>query len=490
MVNLGNKQRLAIITATSYFISLSGIWLAYLLVGQPVIEWIYHGNGPAVLTGLIEGREIYPLQDYLDFVAHLLWQVTIIITLVFTAAIVFILFSFTNLLLTLASFLFITIVVFSVFEIDSSIPKAFGFNRLAYYHIQETKIFDQTLVYRKKPFSRVSGKFIGQGYKNCYGVDATSYKYVMSYDENGFRNKPELYDVEVAVIGDSFIEMGHDEQDTFTARLQAHSGLRTGNYGIASYCPIQYVEVLERYVAEKRPRYAILAFYEGNDFDDITDYIRWRTDNSGWYYKYGGVLSAPFYRRYYFAVQNLGSRLSKIFEDADIKMRTALGIGNTREECRELLVDLRIAGANHTVVFVKGDKRSKEQLMRTEQMNYLEEALRKFMRISQQHGIIPIVMFIPTNLSVYAKYATERSGKRWQKNRKKLTDIANRAALASIVKDLSKKYAGKFFDLTPVFHEASEQGSLLYYPFDGHWNSEGREVAARYIAEKIRDLAH
>jgi hypothetical protein len=40
--------------------------------------------------------------------------------------------------------------------------------------------------------------------------------------------------------------------------------------------------------------------------------------------------------------------------------------------------------------------------------------------------------------------------------------------------------------LTPVFGRAAEEGKLVYYTLDEHWNAEGREIAARFLAQTLR----
>jgi SGNH hydrolase-like domain, acetyltransferase AlgX len=51
---------------------------------------------------------------------------------------------------------------------------------------------------------------------------------------------------------------------------------------------------------------------------------------------------------------------------------------------------------------------------------------------------------------------------------------------------LAKQLNIPFIDLCPVFEASARDGKLLYYPFDTHWNSEGREVAAAFVAKTLR----
>jgi hypothetical protein len=52
---------------------------------------------------------------------------------------------------------------------------------------------------------------------------------------------------------------------------------------------------------------------------------------------------------------------------------------------------------------------------------------------------------------------------------------------------LTVEQAGlKFVSLSPVFAKVAAEGRMLYYPLDAHWNVEGREVAAQFVADILK----
>src|SRR4029078_6600136 len=51
---------------------------------------------------------------------------------------------------------------------------------------------------------------------------------------------------------------------------------------------------------------------------------------------------------------------------------------------------------------------------------------------------------------------------------------------------LSSELHIKLASLTPVFEAAAKDGKSLYYPFDTHWNSTGREIAAAFMTSVLR----
>ena len=58
-------------------------------------------------------------------------------------------------------------------------------------------------------------------------------------------------------------------------------GLTVVNLGKSGYGPFQYLEVFRRFGINKRPKYALFGFYEGNDISDITSYLNWKSNEDG-----------------------------------------------------------------------------------------------------------------------------------------------------------------------------------------------------------------
>jgi PAS domain S-box-containing protein len=46
----------------------------------------------------------------------------------------------------------------------------------------------------------------------------------------------------------------------------------------------------------------------------------------------------------------------------------------------------------------------------------------------------------------------------------------------------------ELISLYPAFKQAAQQGKLLYYPLDSHWNEEGRALAANVTAEALKAM--
>ena len=112
----------------------------------------------------------------------------------------------------------------------------------------------------------------------------------------------------------------------------------------------------------------------------------------------------------------------------------------------------------------------------------LGEILTRIAELSAQNSVRSHIVFIPTKGHVYTQFA-QSGGSNWmaRKNQASFdgphveTAVANLAARAGL----------DFVSLTPAFTTDAEQGRLLYFRFDSHWNSEGRELAAEVVATHL-----
>ncbi len=90
------------------------------------------------------------------------------------------------------------------------------------------------------------------------------------YDEQGFRNPDDLDDWQMVVVGDSFTEAGYlRQEDLFSDVAASRLGIRARNLGVSFTGPATYNFYLTEYGASPSLRVAVLAFFEGNDFEDL-----------------------------------------------------------------------------------------------------------------------------------------------------------------------------------------------------------------------------
>ncbi|MEL7198243.1 MAG: hypothetical protein AAGL10_08005 [Pseudomonadota bacterium] len=90
-------------------------------------------------------------------------------------------------------------------------------------------------------------------------------------DRFGFNNPDAIYDdtIDLAIVGDSFVE-GHCQPagDTILGRMRTFQP-RSVSFGIRSGGPLLELAILGRYGPQFQPEYTVMAFFEGNDWQNL-----------------------------------------------------------------------------------------------------------------------------------------------------------------------------------------------------------------------------
>ena len=126
---------------------------------------------------------------------------------------------------------------------------------------------------------------------------------------------------------------------------------------------------------------------------------------------------------------------------------------------------------------------STAELVRSREGQDLKRIVAEFKDLCLKQGITPILIYIPTAVSIYAEHSTPESGENWLALRD--LEIARKRVTEDAVAGLAREVDIRMLDLDIPFESAARDGELLYYTFDTHWNSRGREVAAAYVAENL-----
>jgi hypothetical protein len=148
------------------------------------------------------------------------------------------------------------------------------------------------------------------------------------------------------------------------------------------------------------------------------------------------------------------------------------------------LVSMDVEGKSVKAVFsYRNETRPPDELLKMNEWNILKDLLIQFKTITSENHIVPILVFIPTKAHIYAEHTTLASGNNWIKIRDQ--QIAAKDHVEAAMRVLSREIGIELVSLTPVFEDAARKGKFLYYPFDSHWNSEGRQIAANVLAEVL-----
>jgi hypothetical protein len=126
-----------------------------------------------------------------------------------------------------------------------------------------------------------------------------------------------------------------------------------------------------------------------------------------------------------------------------------------------------------------------DQMLATEEFQAIRNIFTQFREVCQTNGITPVILYIPTALQIYAPYTTGTSGSHWLQVRGR--QIAARQNTERAIKVVADESRVDLVSLTPVFQRAAAEGKMVYYALDAHWNAEGREIAARFIADTLKN---
>jgi hypothetical protein len=171
-------------------------------------------------------------------------------------------------------------------------------------------VSDPTLVFVYRQTNYVHRiRFVGDLFSPDYKIPVELVDYAATYNGDGFRKNSSHSPYDIAVIGDSYIEFGENDEKTFTELLKRETGLSVVNLGRGWYGPYQYLELLKRYALVAKPKYVLFAFCAGNDFNDITQYEAWKA--GGQYYFYRDLDNKNIISRFALATEDIGHYLTR-----------------------------------------------------------------------------------------------------------------------------------------------------------------------------------
>jgi hypothetical protein len=380
------------------------------------------------------------------------------------------------------AFLFLssTFLLFVIFELSPGLRAMVRLEWIRGYALRDRFVPDPVLVFERRNSNFTSeSETRGDLYSPVYGIEVSPIRFVASYGEDGFRRNSSIPPYDVLIIGDSYIEFGETDDNTLSERLKQTTGLATCNLGRSWYGPHQYVELLRRYAPQMKPRFALFCYFDGNDFRDIQEYEAWA--EGGDYYDFGAA-RRNFLSRYGYALVDFGSVVENWIRYRRIQLMNAI-----RHDEGRIHPDLGVFRLGSQMIPMRiaywPQQLSARGLPRTRSWKTLRGLLSEFRAESVRHDVTPVLVFLPTKFQIYAELASSCSGARF------LEELAARGDFRSSSHDAFSRLAEDLelplIDLAPEFEKRAARGELLYYPFDTHWNSAGRQAAAEYIAIRL-----
>ena len=360
----------------------------------------------------------------------------------------------------------------------------FGF-RLARFDFEfKARAFGKVPIFYRKPelptgeaFYRRAGPALWEGrvitpMLEVFGVPArqrpAEAAVSVSYDERGFRNPPDLLDWEIVVVGDSMTELGQlAYRDLFTTRLAARLGVPVKNLGVSWTGPFSHAHYLREYGLAPGARHAVLAFFEGNDVQDL---IREALD-----------LEEAARRRRAGAAAPRRSRLERL--EPQSSMLTAA--------CRWGRATARAPRAASIPVVNATYRRGEERIPITVQYTppgaaafagparaLLARALSEWAQAAGDAGMRPWLLYLPSKRRVLHGRLAFQPGMP-----EALVDWAP-GGFRGLVRRLARQRGIGFVDATGALRREAEVGRL---PFNAVWDSHLNRDGARVVADVLAD---
>ncbi|MBN1688937.1 MAG: hypothetical protein JW893_07540 [Candidatus Omnitrophica bacterium] len=368
---------------------------------------------------------------------------------------------------------------------------------ISYFYLKQHHDGDEELIFRRRPNQLIDiPEFTPSHYSPLFGVEVEKLSFLGQYNQEGFKvddNADKFKDI--VVLGDSMMEISARNENTFAGLLETMTGLTTANYGMSGFGPHQYLETMKRYGLKRKPKFIVFSFFEGNDLWDIQEYKRWK-EGTGDYYGYG-LLLEPKWKQYLSVMtdiyhiilkhtDNLNEKIRSLF-DPEFKQKLTERKNEEEKGILSHLIVLNLPGRVYPDrFFYESDPRRFYQILDSGEGKIFEEILSEFRDICLKEGIVPIVMFVPMKVHVYGAFATNESGSWWNENR--LSQMNARDNVEKAVQALCEKLGLGLISLTQPFQQAAREGQVLFYPFDDHWNSEGRGLAARIVRDYLQSI--
>ena len=324
------------------------------------------------------------------------------------------------------------------------------------------------------------------------------HRYPFETDREGFRNPVVRESIDVAALGDSFVEaMTLPREEAWPARLEELTGKKVQNYGTSSFGPQQELYVLQDFAIAHRPRDVVLGYFAGNDLFDAERFDRWQhggdkpgEEPSGWRLQ-------KSYRRYEtLFLTTLARVVMPARKQADVPTPvTSSHSGFDRGA-------YAIPTAQGTVLrfafmppYLQKLADSRSEIERSRGWQLARETFLRMKETCAQHGARLTIMFIPSKDEVYWPFVEHSLGQNeldrsldfissYNHMPLRAADIsANRLAQNELMREFCAIAGIPLLDLTPALEQAAASGRPVYFADDAHWNASGHRIAAEELAK-------
>jgi hypothetical protein len=318
-------------------------------------------------------------------------------------------------------------------------------------------------------------------------------------DENGYRNTMPLRErYDIVVGGDSFASVSFEPRP-WPVILSEMLDKQVYNLAMQGYSPQATAQTIRMLGLPKQPRVVVFGYYEGNDLIDACVYENKAASGLNWA-EYDVELSSVLDRSLVWRV------LKYVTLDSIPQPRTepAMDSAPFPFECEFGGAKVELGFAIHELSRLA---MTPQQIHSACGFGAMIKQIIALHHASTTAGAQLIIAYCPTKESCYVpllpRHILEekvahafppivRKGRILQDRTRRLEVDAlldNVDTFRQYLMEVLQASGIRIVDLTPGFREAAARGSVLYHANDSHWCARGHELAAKLIADYLRDAA-
>jgi len=322
-------------------------------------------------------------------------------------------------------------------------------------------------------------------------------EYTLAVDKRGFRNKTDLEQYDIVVLGDSFAEGSRvTDEHTWPVLLTQETDLTVYNLGMSAGHPGTYLETLKKFGPELSPKTIVCMLYEGNDFRDSNYRNKDRfSEKLELYFKESPIRNA------------LKQALIRSFGSAPRGQETNAKAPDAAQDTMNAVSWLPIAlpqGPNAKYYTFKIKRLlehfvTKQEFLSSKGTTKTFAALREIKNLCARKAIRLIIVYAPdkphTLLPLIGQAVPPEQLRAFMalKQRRlppaeELMDtlLARLDVQEFAVRDFCKAESIEFVSLTKPLRQAIASGIQAYFTYDQHWTPPGHEIVAENLGLYIR----
>jgi hypothetical protein len=325
--------------------------------------------------------------------------------------------------------------------------------------------------------------------------DAFLYKF--QTDEKGFPNEEyqERDQYDIVIAGDSF--MIRTAPKTWIESLRDLTGQSVLALGAPSWGPLNETEAIKQYGLDKKPKVAMVMYFEGNDLFNTEQYLERQATGMSW-------------KEYDFSNTSLGEQLvtphlieyglKQIFPaaaSAPLEYRYPVTASTEAGPIQTVLKDFHLLPMSA----------SYDVMAKSDEFAAISQSLTEMKREAEAQGTRLVVVYIPSKEHIYWSRiwdptdvnnilersvtvklsAGEHGHFEWEPTYLSYDEFnRNHNAQEQLLTDFTRDNNIEFLNLTPTFWEQGIKRGELYHYADPHWNQAGNDLAAQTIAEYLK----